>query len=59
MTTVAAAPRRQLDRTALGLLGAGHLSADFCPGALPAMLPFLVAGRHLSYVLAGEPHSSR
>ena len=52
MTTIAAESARPLDRPALGLLGAGHLSADFCQGALPAMLPFLIAERHLSYVLA-------
>jgi FSR family fosmidomycin resistance protein-like MFS transporter len=42
-----------LDRRALGVLGLGHLSADFCQGALPALLPFLIAERGLSLASAG------
>src|SRR5215207_1207767 len=42
-----------LDRRALGVLGVGHLSADFCQGALPALLPFLAAERGWSYGALG------
>jgi FSR family fosmidomycin resistance protein-like MFS transporter len=42
-----------LDRRALGVLGLGHLSADFCQGALPALLPFLAAERGWSYGALG------
>ena len=31
------------------LLSLGHLSVDFAPGALPAILPFLVLYNGLSY----------
>ncbi|HSR26471.1 MAG TPA: MFS transporter, partial [Candidatus Eisenbacteria bacterium] len=41
-----------MDRLTLGLLSAGHFSVDFSQGAIPAMLPFLVAERHLSYAAA-------
>ncbi|HZV50115.1 MAG TPA: MFS transporter [Candidatus Dormibacteraeota bacterium] len=44
---------RRLRRPALGLLAGAHLSADFCQGVVPAMLPVLVQQRHLSYALAG------
>ena len=61
MTTSSAAPAAQaadsapggLDRFALGLLAAGHFSVDICQAAVPAMLPFFVAERHLSYAAAG------
>jgi len=36
----------------LGLLAAGHFSADICQAAVPAMLPFSVTERHLSYAAA-------
>jgi FSR family fosmidomycin resistance protein-like MFS transporter len=39
-------------RAALGVLSAGHCSVDFCQGAVPAMLPFLVQQRHISYAAA-------
>jgi FSR family fosmidomycin resistance protein-like MFS transporter len=42
-----------LHGSVLGLLAGGHLSADFCQGVVPAMLPALVQERHLSYALAG------
>jgi MFS transporter, FSR family, fosmidomycin resistance protein len=35
-------------------LGIGHLSADMCQGALPAMLPFLAAERGYSYAALGS-----
>lgn len=46
------ASRRPMDRPALGLLAAGHLSVDLCQGAVPAMLPFLIHEHHLSYTAA-------
>ncbi|MFZ0218449.1 MAG: MFS transporter, partial [Candidatus Dormiibacterota bacterium] len=52
MSATLAAPNQRLDRAALGLLAIGHLSADFCQGTVPAMLPFLVQERHLSYAAA-------
>jgi len=42
-----------LHRPVLALLAGGHLAADFCQGAVPALLPTLVQQRHLSYALAG------
>jgi FSR family fosmidomycin resistance protein-like MFS transporter len=42
-----------LDRRALGVLGAGHLSIDLCQGAVPALLPFLAAERGYSYAALG------
>jgi FSR family fosmidomycin resistance protein-like MFS transporter len=38
-----------VDRRRLRILGAGHLAVDACQGALPGMLPFLIAERGLSY----------
>jgi FSR family fosmidomycin resistance protein-like MFS transporter len=43
---------RGLDRRGLGALTLGHLGADFCQGAVPALLPFLVHERGLSYSAA-------
>jgi MFS transporter, FSR family, fosmidomycin resistance protein len=43
-----------LDRKALGVLGIGHLCADMCQGAVPAMLPFLAADRGYSYAALGS-----
>lgn len=37
------------DRRALGLLSAGHLASDFCQGAVPALVPFLIAQRGYTY----------
>jgi MFS transporter, FSR family, fosmidomycin resistance protein len=42
-----------LDRRALGVLGAGHLSVDLCQCAVPALLPFLAAERGYSYAALG------
>jgi FSR family fosmidomycin resistance protein-like MFS transporter len=44
---------RTLDRRALGSLSAGHCAVDLCQGAVPALLPFLIADRHYSYAAAG------
>jgi FSR family fosmidomycin resistance protein-like MFS transporter len=41
-----------MDRIALGLLSAGHFSVDLSQGAVPAMLPFFIRERHLSYAAA-------
>jgi MFS transporter, FSR family, fosmidomycin resistance protein len=41
-----------MDRITLGLLSAGHFSVDLSQGAVPAMLPFFIRERHLSYAAA-------
>jgi FSR family fosmidomycin resistance protein-like MFS transporter len=41
-----------MDRLTLGLLSAGHFSVDLSQGAVPAMLPFFIRERHLSYTAA-------
>jgi MFS transporter, FSR family, fosmidomycin resistance protein len=38
-----------IDRRGIGVLSAGHACVDMCQGAVPAMLPFLVAQRGYSY----------
>jgi FSR family fosmidomycin resistance protein-like MFS transporter len=53
ITEPAAANVRSLDTVSLGMLAAGHLSVDLCQGAVPAMLPFLVQERGLTYAAAG------
>jgi len=45
-------PERVMDRLTLGLLSAGHFSVDLSQGAVPAMLPFFIRDRHLSYAAA-------
>jgi MFS transporter, FSR family, fosmidomycin resistance protein len=42
-----------LDRRGLGVLAAGHACADMAQGAVPALLPFLIDQRGLSYGAAG------
>lgn len=37
----------------LATVSLGHLTADVCQGAVPAMLPFFIAERHLGYAQAG------
>jgi len=44
---------RGLDTRALAALSAGHLATDFASGAVPALLPFVVADFDLSYLEAG------
>jgi MFS transporter, FSR family, fosmidomycin resistance protein len=39
----------ELDRRGLAVLASGHICADMAQGAVPALLPFLVAQRGLSY----------
>ena len=43
---------RPLDRRRLGLLAAGHGAVDLCQGAVPALLPFLIAARGMSLASA-------
>jgi FSR family fosmidomycin resistance protein-like MFS transporter len=49
---VTSAVQRGMDRLTLGLLSAGHFSVDLSQGAVPAMLPFLIRERRLSYAAA-------
>jgi MFS transporter, FSR family, fosmidomycin resistance protein len=37
------------DRRALAAIAGGHLSSDLCQGAVPALLPYLISQRGLSY----------
>ena len=41
------------DRRALSTLAAGHACADLCQGAVPALVPFLIAERGLSFAQTG------
>jgi MFS transporter, FSR family, fosmidomycin resistance protein len=43
-----------IDRRSLSLLAAGHACVDMAQGAVPALLPFLVAQRGLSYGAAAS-----
>src|SRR5436305_3261146 len=38
-----------IDRRGIGVLSVGHACVDMCQGAVPALLPFLVAQRGYSY----------
>lgn len=42
-----------VDRRAISLLSAGHLVVDVAQGAVPALLPFMIAQRGYSYAAAG------
>ena len=44
---------RPIDRRALGWLAAAHVVNDMNQGAVPALLPFLIAERGLTYAAAG------
>ena len=46
-------PAGARDRRGLAVLATGHLWADFLQGAVPALLPFLIAERGYSYAAAG------
>lgn len=46
-------PAHAIDRRALGSLAFGHAAADLCQGAVPALLPFLIAARGYSFAAAG------
>jgi FSR family fosmidomycin resistance protein-like MFS transporter len=66
--TVAASPAgvrtRELDRRGMAVVSCGHALTDTCQGAVPALLPFLIAAHGWSYaaasalVLAGTVSSS-
>jgi MFS transporter, FSR family, fosmidomycin resistance protein len=45
-------PSVRADRRALAAIAAGHLSSDMCQGAVPALLPYLISQRGLSYAEA-------
>jgi FSR family fosmidomycin resistance protein-like MFS transporter len=40
---------RAFDRRGMTVLSLGHMCADMCQGAIPALLPFLIADRDYSY----------
>jgi MFS transporter, FSR family, fosmidomycin resistance protein len=44
--------RSDLDRRSMAVLSGGHTFTDMGQGAIPAMLPFLIAGRGYSYAAA-------
>ncbi|HEX6457508.1 MAG TPA: MFS transporter [Thermoleophilaceae bacterium] len=50
--TPAAPTRTAVDRRGMGVLALGHMLVDSCQGAVPALLPFLVAQRGYSYAAA-------
>lgn len=43
-----------MDRRCVSVLASGHLCIDLCQGAVPALLPFLITERHLSYAAAAS-----
>jgi FSR family fosmidomycin resistance protein-like MFS transporter len=43
---------RSLDRRGMSVLALGHMMADMCQGAIPALLPFLIHDRGYSYTQA-------
>ena len=45
-----------LDRRGLAVLASGHACADMAQGAVPALLPFLIDQRGLSYGAAARAH---
>jgi MFS transporter, FSR family, fosmidomycin resistance protein len=49
---VSTAARLGIDRRGITTLSLGHLSVDICQGAVPALLPFLIARRDYSYAAA-------
>src|SRR3954449_7740153 len=44
---------KDLDRRGLAFLASGHAVADLCQGAVPALIPFLIAERGYSYGAVG------
>jgi MFS transporter, FSR family, fosmidomycin resistance protein len=44
--------RLRLDRRGMAVLSASHLSVDICQGAVPALLPFLIARGGFNYATA-------
>ncbi|HEY3728063.1 MAG TPA: MFS transporter [Solirubrobacteraceae bacterium] len=51
-TASASAARSGVDRRAMAVLSAGHLFTDVSQGAIPALLPFLIARHNLNYASA-------
>lgn len=47
--TVRSEEATEMDRRSIGVLSAGHALVDICQGAVPALLPFLIARRGYSY----------
>jgi FSR family fosmidomycin resistance protein-like MFS transporter len=47
-----AAVRVGVDKRGMAVLATGHALADTCQGAVPALLPFLIAERHYSFSAA-------
>ena len=47
-----AAESGRVDYSSISLLSASHLTDDINQGAVPAMLPFLIAANHLTYAAA-------
>jgi FSR family fosmidomycin resistance protein-like MFS transporter len=43
-----------MNKQAIALLSLGHFLIDFCQGVVPALVPFLVVERHLSYAMAAS-----
>jgi MFS transporter, FSR family, fosmidomycin resistance protein len=43
----------KINRKALALLSAGHMTTDIAQGALPALLPFFKEALNLSYTMSG------
>ena len=41
-------PTHALDRRGMAVLSLGHLCVDLCQGAVPALLPFLIAAHDWS-----------
>ena len=50
---MSAAPKKGVDRRAMGVLSSGHLFTDLNQGAVAALLPFLISERGLSLAAAG------
>ena len=46
--------KETMDRSSVAALSMGHVCIDLCQGAIPALLPFLLIQRHLSYTSAGS-----
>lgn len=46
--------KETMDRSSVAALSIGHVCIDLCQGAIPALLPFLLIQRHLSYTSAGS-----
>lgn len=43
-----------MNKKSVSYLSSGHFFSDFCQGALPALLPFFVADRNLTYAAASS-----